>query len=181
MKAAPLPHQDYLNECFEYHEDTGKLFWKYRPRNHFNTNRGYNMWNSKNAGNLIDGRDATGYIRFSLDSVKTLAHRVIWKMLHNEEPEHIDHINGIRWDNRKLNMRALSHGENMKNKAVYSNNSTTVMGVTKAHNREGYIVRIGNQYVGYFTDFQEAVDARFRAELGENYHANHGRSGTSLG
>lgn len=102
-------------------------------------------------------------------------------MLHDEEPEHIDHINGIRCDNRKLNMRALSHGENMKNKAIYTNNSTTVMGVTKAHNRDGYIVRIGSQYIGYFTDFKEAVDARFKAEKEENYHANHGRSKTSLG
>ena len=164
MKAVSLPSREYLNECLEYHEDTGNLFWKYRPRHHFNTNRGYNMWNSKNAGNRISGLDGSGYIRFSLDSVKTLAHRAIWKMLHNEEPEHIDHINGIRCDNRKLNMRALSHGENMKNKATYANNSTTVMGVTKAHNREGYIVRIGTRYVGYFTNFQEAVTARFKAE-----------------
>lgn len=176
MKAASLPTQNYLNECFEYREDTGELFWKNRPSHHFNTNRGFNMWNSKNAGNCIKGQDASGYIRFSLNNVKTLSHRVIWKMLHNEEPEHIDHINGIRWDNRKINMRALSHGENMKNKTTYSNNSTTVMGVTKAHNRDGFIVRIGNQYVGYFTDFEKAVNARFKAELGENYHANHGRN-----
>jgi hypothetical protein len=48
-------------------------------------------------------RKEKGYLTSSLHG---LMHRFIWKLANGKEPEGIlDHINGIRWDNRLSNLR----------------------------------------------------------------------------
>ncbi len=72
----------------------------------------------KSNGKVAGGVTSSGYITVLVNGRRYLAHRVIWLMLYGEwPPEQIDHINRIRHDNRAVNLRAVSHAENMGNLA----------------------------------------------------------------
>ncbi|WP_371734360.1 HNH endonuclease signature motif containing protein [Aliiroseovarius sp. xm-a-151] len=66
-----------------------------------------------------------------LGRVRFLVHRLIWLLVHHEEPPRvIDHINRIPFDNRPSNLRSVSHAENMANRLV-SKDSRNSGSVTK--------------------------------------------------
>lgn len=50
MKFNKLPSAKYLHECFEYNQETGKVFWKERPKYHFKCPRRWKQFNNKRAG-----------------------------------------------------------------------------------------------------------------------------------
>ncbi|MFD2248971.1 hypothetical protein [Pseudochelatococcus lubricantis] len=95
------------------------------------------------------------------------------------DPDEIDHVNGIRSDNRFNNLRNVDHAANTRNVALHSSNTSGVIGVSwakrecrwrasiKANNRE--------RHIGYFRDFEDAVAARKAAERQFGFHKNHGR------
>lgn len=61
-----------------------------------------------------------------------MAHRCAWLLEKGSEPpETIDHINGIRDDNRICNLRAASFAENVRNTVPKKNNKTGFKGVSK--------------------------------------------------
>jgi hypothetical protein len=95
---------------------------------------------------------------------KFLVHRLlvqhfkpdIWK------PElDVDHINGIRTDNRLENLRMVTHQENHQNQGMYKTN-------TSGHKNISYIKRCklwqfqkmiaGNKYLKYFNTLDEALE-----------------------
>lgn len=47
-----LPDRAYLQECFTYDPLTGTLFWKDRPRSHFNSDRAWISSVSQNHGRI---------------------------------------------------------------------------------------------------------------------------------
>lgn len=88
----------------------------------------------------------------------------------DKEGYEIDHINQNTLDNRLLNLRVVSHAENMKNKKVYSNNSSGVVGVD-FYDRNKYkkwmvsITVNGEKiHIGYFREKEKAIEARLNAE-----------------
>jgi len=86
----------------------------------------------------------------------------------------IDHINGVRDDNRLCNLRLVTHAENNRNKKPQSNNSTGVSGVRMDTNKKKWHAAIqvdGIKYhIGYFDDFNAACEARRNAEISIGYH-----------
>lgn len=64
-------------------------------------------------GNVAGWKHQRGYVMVTCKKKKYLAHRVIWKMHYGEWPKHqINHINGIKNDNRIENLEDITNQEN---------------------------------------------------------------------
>ena len=83
------------------------------------------------SGQIAGWLNKTGYRLVEIDGVSHLVHRLIWLFVHGEFPSDIlDHINGVRTDNRIVNLRIVSHSENNQNRwSVPSFSSSGLMGV----------------------------------------------------
>lgn len=76
----------------------------------------------------------------------------------------VDHINLDRLDNRKSNLRVVTHQQNQINQPLQKNNTSGVSGVSFYPPRNKYRARIkiGQHeiHLGYYSTFEEAVQAR---------------------
>jgi hypothetical protein len=110
-----------------------------------------------------------GYIRFMIHKDKKpyhlRAHQFIYYCVHKEIVEQIDHINGVRDDNRIDNLRAVTHQQNQHNR-------TKAKGYYwhKPSNKWlAYIKRDGKKiHLGTFNNEEEAHGAYLDAK--EIYH-----------
>ena len=92
----------------------------------------------------------------------------VW-LLHPENNEVVDHINGNPADNRKSNLRITTQAKNTINKAIPSNNKSGIMGVSWDKQRNKWISEIKMDsikcYLGRYNELEDAVFARYVAEL----------------
>tara|TARA_R110000822_G_C15114165_1_gene473280 strand:- start:43 stop:543 length:501 start_codon:yes stop_codon:yes gene_type:complete len=156
--------QEILREYFKYEPQTGHFFW--------------NKQTAKNNRNLIDPiscRDKYGYVVVgSVLSGKFKnyrVHRLIWVYVHGQITHEIDHINGIRDDNRLCNLREVTHQQNMMNR-VRNKSKNQLRGIYKAKGKTpSWAAEITHQgvkhYLGVFKTPEEANFAyeKARAEL----------------
>lgn len=121
-----------------------------------------------------------GYLEMSIDGHVYKNHRLAFLYMIGEWPNHVDHVNGVRSDNRWSNLRDVDRRENMKNKCIGSNNTSGTLGVTWFPQTGQWRVRInanGDRVsLGLFDTLDEAVAARKGAERLLGYHSNHGRT-----
>jgi hypothetical protein len=177
-----------LSELFSYEPETGFLYWKERAQSWF-PDRGHGgaygcmrRWNADNANRrAFTAKDGPGYHWGAIKGIRCKAHQVVWA-LHNGEwaLEQIDHVNGIRTDNRIENLRAVSHRENARNAKIYRSNKSGTPGVSWHKRDQIWIARIntteGRLALGSYRDLADAVRARKSAEIAHGYHPNHGRA-----
>lgn len=180
----PLPSQEYLNERLNYDDETGQLFWKERPVSKFSGKTPArakslcDLWNLRYANRpAFTYISSDGYHVGALDREAYKAHRIIWKMATGEEPENIDHIDGVRTNNTLVNLRAASVKENARNRAMPKTNTSGVIGVYLWDNGKHayWVAQIAPEKQVYFSTFEEAVTARKAAEKAMGFHENHGR------
>lgn len=139
MKSKQYPSQNEIKELFEY--KNGELHWK-KLRSKFSR---YKI--GQRAGTISH----TGYRDISISKKHFLEHRLIWIYFNGDIPNEmmIDHINGIKDDNRIENLRVVSrsiNGLNQKSKNVYFDDN-------------GFNVRIqfnGNRMYKRFDNYEEA-------------------------
>lgn len=119
--------------------------------------------NSSKAGQVIGALDnSTGYLKLGLDGKTYNLHRLAWLHVHGEWPEgQIDHINGIRSDNRFCNLRDVSQRVNLHNRRTPKPGSRSGLLGVYFHSHSGLwhatIVSIGKKHsLGYFKDKHEA-------------------------
>jgi len=185
MAQKVTPDQRLLLTLLDYDPGTGLLTWKARAADMFGEaerskeHRAAN-WNSKNAGREAFGViSPNGYKAGKIGSDRFYAHRLIWKMVHGVEPEHIDHINGVRTDNRLVNLRSVPRVLNNRNMRR-SMRASLVPGVRPSLTAGKWVsvISLNNQtkHLGTFKSFDEAVAARKEAERQNGFHPNHGRS-----
>lgn len=164
---------NYLRSRLRYDPQNGRMFWL--P--HASMSK---KWLTRYSGKEALTRiDAEGYLTGKIDGVQLKAHRVAWAIHSGEWPNgQIDHINGIRSDNRISNLRVVTHQENHRNKAMPNTNTSGFCGVNARGNTWIATIRVkGKQiYLGTFERLEEAISAREAANILYNFTARHGKT-----
>ena len=173
---------EYLRECLEYDPLTGDFIWRARPVHHFKDASYQTRWNSRYAGNatgIISSISSNGYLRISIDNKKYYSHRLAWIITKGEWPQHVDHIDGCRTNNKLSNLRSVNRSENQRNQKLRSSTSSGHMGVIVDRRTGKFIAQIKvcdkRIHLGVFSDLSEAVKAREEANVKYGFHPNHGR------
>lgn len=170
-----------LIDSVTYIAETGVLIWKERPVTHFKNKASCKRWNTIYAGKrAFCTAYPNGYLRGRFDGVEVYAQRVVWAVLKDAWPtSQIDHINGVRTDNRIENLRSVSPAENAKNQKTRRNNTSGFQGVYWHESRGKWSAQIRLQtklhFLGYFSKFDDACSKRKFAERQMGFHENHGR------
>lgn len=94
-------------------------------------------------GSVIGSINGDGYLRVRFNKREFYLHRLAYYMHYGFMPEFVDHINGVRTDNRAINLREATISQNGMNKLMQSNNTSGFKGVT-FHKRAG-------KWVGFCT------------------------------
>jgi len=163
-----------------YEPETGKLFWLPRPREMFACDFSWKVFDTQFArGEAFTSDNGVGYRQGAILGRPYKAHRVAWLIQSGEWPtEHIDHINGVRDDNRWGNLRLAPGSVNQQNSRRRSNNTsgfTGVSWVTKERKWYAQIVVNGAHIsLGLHKSFNAAVAAREAANRKYGFSARHG-------
>lgn len=167
----------FLRELFDYDHETGVLLWRYRSRDMFNNDGSAKTWNKRFAGKPAFTEMSIGYLGGRFLGRHHYAHRVAWAVYTGETPKgQIDHINGVRSDNRICNLRDVSLSENRKNQRRSSKNTTGFHGVTFSHGKFVAQAKAGGvgYYLGRFDSAEDAHRARVAFDRANGFHENHG-------
>jgi hypothetical protein len=135
--------------------------------------RGRRAMPGEPAGSL----DGNGYLRIKIDNVKYRVHRVIWLMTYGNWPDgQIDHVNGVRNDNRIENLRVVSVQDNQRNSHRRVDNTSGATGVFKEVGGWRARIKVNGKRInlGFFDSFDAAVAARKQSESQFGFHPNHG-------
>lgn len=166
-------------EFFEYDPISGSLKFKERNAKWFKSERACRAWNSALAGKEVGCYDGKGYKRTQILGKKTFVHRICWIILNGWTESEIDHINGVRDDNRAINLRLADRGINRMNQGIPRNNKSGFLGVSWAKHNKKWLASISIKgkkiNLGYFDLKSDAIKAREAANIKYGYHNNHGK------
>jgi hypothetical protein len=156
---------DYLKKIFRCNSEIGELRWRLEtPR--------------VTAGQLAGTVNKEGYVVVGHKYVQYRVHRIIWAMHYGEWPDHqIDHINGIKTDNRIDNLRPCNDSQNQRNvKKKSIGKHSKHKGVDLHQGRWRARIRPGDGTrldLGYFTTEEDAAAAY--AEAAAKFHGEFAR------
>jgi hypothetical protein len=154
---------------------SGTLMWMERDQSHFTSFKAFCTWNRRYAGRpALDYLDPHGYRCGRLFDRPIKAHRAIWAIATGQWPDAIDHINGVRSDNRLCNLRSADAATNSRNAGRRIDNKSGHVGVCWDARRAKWLATIAGRQIGRFSSKDEAVAARVAASLANNFHPNHG-------
>ena len=138
--------QNELRDLLDYYPDTGRFVWA-------RTKQGIR------GGSAAGKLNMYGYISIQINLKRYLAHRLAWLYIHGKMPLHeIDHINGVRHDNRLSNLREATRNQNMANmcsRRTGPKGASFNKGCWRARITSNGVHRV----IGYFSTESEAHEA----------------------
>ena len=175
---------DRIRKFVTYNPDTGLFVWNFATPDMFDdkirtAEMRCRMFNSRFPGKeAFTSIDGNGYKSAVIMGHRTTAHRVAWIIYYGVIPDNIDHINGIRTDNRICNLRSVTQAENAKNMRKSKRNKSGHVGVRFEQRRQKWIadIRVDREliFLGRFEQKEDALAARKAAERKFLFHSNHG-------
>lgn len=144
------PNIDGIAEVLRLDHGTGQLIWKVK--------RG-----PAKPGLVAGTPHPGGYVQIKVLGRPLLAHQIVFAMHNGFWAEEVDHINGVRTDNRPSNLRAVTRSENNYNAKVRKDNTSGVKGVNWFSQTGKWRARVrkeGQEYaLGYFKNIGDAEAA----------------------
>ena len=142
-----------LREVLHYDPDTGIFTWLKRVANRVQI------------GDIAGAVGGPGYRSTTVDGRKYTMHRLAWLYAYGSWPSgDIDHINGVRLDNRMSNLRDVSRSMNLENqRSASARNRSGLLGVSVArHGKWEATIKVrGTRYhLGIF-DTPEVAHAAY--------------------
>lgn len=153
-----------LRELLAYDPGTGTFTWRVRSARRIKV------------GDAAGCDNGYGYLRIRIDGVEHKAHRLAWLYVNGLWPvSQIDHINGLRDDNRIGNLRDVSQSVNSQNlrSATAQNKSSGLLGVSWHKRDSRWVAQINidgkKHHLGYFNTAELAYAAYLEAK--REFHA----------
>jgi len=142
---------DIYREYLDYDPDTGIILWKKQA-----------------SSKALVGQEAgtvhpRGYIQIKLKGEQKQCHVVAWFLHHGEWPDgQIDHINGIKIDNRISNLRVVTSRENQQNRSEHRDGR--LVGARPLGKKWQSQIQVGGKdyHLGMFPTEQEAHETYMR-------------------
>lgn len=172
---------ELCRQLLRYEPETGKLFWRSRPREMFTSQRAFSTWNSRFAGKEgFNNRLKSGHLQGEIFHIPMLAHRVIWAMVYGKWPDGVvDHKNRDPSCNTIANLRDIRKPDNSKNMNMSRRNTSGYNGVGWDKSRNKWYARLGcgksSVHLGRFDQKEDAVAARRAGDVKYGYSSTHGR------
>lgn len=140
-----------LAQLFDYIPETGEFIRKITA-------------GGEVAGTVAGSLNDQGYVKLNIDRQLFAGHRLAWVWMFGTWPKNeIDHINGIRNDNRIANLREATITQQCRNSKKYKNNTSGYKGVNWSHEFQRWEARIrveGRlQLIGRFKNIEAAAAA----------------------
>ena len=140
-------NKDKLLKIFEY--KNGELFWK-KP-----------FGKKTKVGQKAGSKQSLGYLQVSINKKKYLLQRIIFVMHHGYFPKEVDHINGVKSDNRIENLRDVTRSQNINNKSKPITNTSGTKNVYFHPSRNKWQVKLFihgvSKSFGYYDDLELAT------------------------
>lgn len=167
----PMSELELFRDRLRYEPDTGKFFWRYTlPKAR-----------SIKAGDEA-GTPDQGYVKIKLNGRRYAAHRIAWLLTYGEWPQQaIDHINGVRSDNRIANLRDVAPIVNSHNRRnANPKNTTGFLGVSVAGSKFMAVICVEGRRIclGRFDTPEEAHAAYLSAKTVVHHSTGCGRPTT---
>jgi hypothetical protein len=145
---------DFVSRALAYEPKTGALAWR------------AGFVRTKAGGEAAGWVSALGYVQVKIGRRIYMAHRLAWLLQTGEWPAGcIDHINGVKTDNRLANLRDVSNSMNQQNRRKATRASRSgILGVARNETRKKWRAQIyiaGKQvFLGHF-DSSDAASAAY--------------------
>lgn len=155
-----------VRSALDYSPAHGTFTWICRPTNRIPAG---------SPAGCVDRRK--GYVHIGIKRMKFSAHRLAWLYMTGEWPtQEIDHINGVRSDNRFGNLREVSTAVNGRNRELRKDNKTKLPGISWCSSEHKWRVQISTtngRIRRRFDDLNDAIAMRDRLYLQNGYTVRH--------
>jgi hypothetical protein len=159
--------QSELKKLLDYNPDTGIFTWT-------------NPKKKTNIGKIAGCFDSAGYVIIRINKKSYKAHRLAWLYNYGKFPNSLlDHINGIKNDNKLCNLRECTNIENQFNTKLNIRNISGAKGVSWNNQLKKWKVCLNinkqQKHFGYFENLELAslvateAKIKFHKQFCSNY------------